>query len=646
MTLTAAAPIRILLVEDNPGDARLILEVLTEMGAAGFTLEKLDRLEPALERMRGAALDVVLLDLGLPDSQGLATFERARMEAPTQPIIVISGLDDEQVALEAVRSGAQDYLVKGRIEGHLLGRVIRYAIERQRAEQRLRTSETMYRSLVANSPFGIQRVSPEGRVLSANPALVAMLGYDNEDEVLKLDMARDVYAVAAERASQVSNLIAQGELTVESEWKRRDGTRIRARRTGRVVRSPDGDVLYFDIVVEDVTQQRVTEQQLAQARKMEAIGQLAGGVAHDFNNLLTVILGSSDLLLETVAADSPDRAEIGDIRQAALRAAELTRQLLAFSRQQVLQPQALDLNHVVEGMQKMLGRLIGEDVELRTALDASLGTVRADPGQMEQIILNLAVNARDAMPDGGHLTIETANADLDATYVAAHSPALPGPYVMLAVTDTGMGMDQATQSRVFEPFFTTKEQGKGTGLGLATVYGIVKQSGGLIWLYSEPGQGATFKIYLPRITAAATAHTVPPDPRALRGTETVLVVEDDSTVRSLTQRVLAGQGYTVLVADSGAAALALVLGHAGAIDLLITDVVMPGMSGRDLGNRFIEARPTARVLFLSGYPGEAIARRGILEAGVNFLQKPFTVEALGRKVREVLEAEGRKPARE
>ena len=638
MTVAAtAAPVRILLVEDNPGDARLILEVLTEIGATGFTLEKLDRLEPALERMRQASLDVVLLDLGLPDSQGLATFERARLEAPSQPIIVISGLDDEQVALEAVRSGAQDYLVKGRIEGHLLARVIRYAIERQRAEQRLRASEAMYRSLVANSPFGIQRVSPDGRVLSANPALVTMLGYGSEEELLGLDLARDVYLVPQERDVNVREVLAQGQATVESEWKRKDGTRIRARRSGRAVRDARGEVAYFDIVVEDVTQQRAMERQLAQALKMEAVGQLAGGVAHDFNNLLTVILGSADLLLETVAADSPDRAEIADIKQAAVRAATLTRQLLAFSRQQVLQPQVLDLNEVVSGMQKMLGRLIGEDIELRTALDPALGTVRADPGQMEQIVLNLAVNARDAMPDGGQLTIETSNADLDAGYVATHGPAIPGPYVLLAVTDTGTGMDQTTQAHVFEPFFTTKEQGKGTGLGLATVYGIVKQSGGLIWLYSEPGQGATFKVYLPRLTAAVTAHVPNHAPHALKGTETILVVEDDKTVRSLTQRVLAGQGYTVLVAENGAAGLRLARGHAGAIDLLITDVVMPAMNGRELAKQFTEGHPQARVLFLSGYAGEAIARRGILEAGVNFLQKPFTIEALAQKVREVLD---------
>jgi two-component system, cell cycle sensor histidine kinase and response regulator CckA len=636
-TALASTPIKVLLVEDNPGDAQLILEVLSEVGTTDFQFEQLDRLGPALERLRGAAVDVVLLDLGLPDSQGIETFRRARREAPLQPIIVISGLDDEEVALEAVRSGAQDYLVKGRIEGHLLARVIRYAIERRRAEQQLRTSETMYRSLVQNSPYGIQRVSPAGQVLSANPALVRMLGYASEEEVLRLDMARDVYADPHEREPLVAELITRGELTAESDWKRKDGKVVRVRRTGRLVNDAEGHGKYLDVIVEDVTRQRAMELQLQQAAKMEAIGHLAGGVAHDFNNLLTVILGSADLLLETMPAASVDREEIGDIRRAALRAADLTRQLLAFSRQQVLQPHVLDLNHIVEGMEKMLGRLIGEDVELRTRLDPALGATRADPGQMEQIILNLAVNARDAMPEGGQLTLETSNAELDAAYVADHAPALPGAYVMLAVSDTGVGMDQATQARVFEPFFTTKEVGKGTGLGLATVYGIVKQSGGFIWLYTEPGQGATFKIYLPRVADAAAAAGTPVNREVLVGTETVLLVEDEEAVRTITQRILEGQGYTVLVAQDSASALELAEGHAGIIHLLLSDVVMPGINGPALATRLAERRPATRVLFLSGYAGEAITRRGTLPTGMAFLQKPFSVSALARKVREVLD---------
>jgi two-component system, cell cycle sensor histidine kinase and response regulator CckA len=501
---------------------------------------------------------------------------------------------------------------------------------------RLNHAESMYRSFVENSPYGIMRTLPIGTILAANPALVRMLGYESEAEILPLK-ARDLYVHPEDRPIPVAQLLARGELILELRWKRKDGAGITVRASGRVIRDAGGNVEYFDNVIEDVTQQRVLEMQLQQARKMEAIGQLAGGVAHDFNNLLTVILGSADLLLTAPSAGSSDREEIGDIRRAAMRAAELTRQLLAFSRQQVLQPKVLDLNHVVEGMEKMLGRLIGAEVDLRTRLAPDLGAVRADPSQLEQIILNLAVNARDAMPEGGELTVETANANLDAPYVAAHGPVPPGSYVMLAVSDTGVGMDQATQARVFEPFFTTKEMGKGTGLGLATVYGIVKQSGGFIWLYSEPGQGATFKIYLPRVVTGTDAATAVTDPGVLIGTETVLLVEDEDAVRTLTQRVLEGQGYTVLVAEDGPTALALAGRHSGAIHLLISDVVMPKMRGREVASRLAELRPETKVLFISGYAGEAATRRGILEAGMAFLQKPFTVEGLARKVREVLD---------
>ncbi|HEX4634350.1 MAG TPA: response regulator [Gemmatimonadales bacterium] len=637
-TGVAAPPIHVLLVEDNPGDARLILEVLTEVGARDFQLEKLDRLEPAIERLRGVAVDVVLLDLGLPDSQGIDTFRRARREAPTQPIIIISGLDDEQVALEAVRSGAQDYLVKGRIEGHLLARVIRYALERKRAERLLLDSETMYRSLVENSPFGILRASLDGRLLAANPAIVRMLGYTTEAEVLRLDLARDVNLLDPEELKRRVGIVhAQGGLTSESPWKRKDGLTFVARRTSRVPRGPNGEAQHIDVVVEDVSERRTLETQLQQAQKMEAIGQLAGGVAHDFNNLLTVILGSADLLLETIPSGTPEREDVGDIRRAAVRAADLTRQLLAFSRKQTLQLQVLDLNHIVEGMEKMLVRLIGEDVDLRTRLDRYLGATKADPGQVEQILLNLVVNARDAMPDGGQLTIETSNVDLDEIYVSDHSPALPGPYVMLAVSDTGMGMDQATQARVFEPFFTTKEVGKGTGLGLATVYGIVKQSGGFIWLYSEPGEGATFKVYLPRVDALAAGAAPAAAEGTLAGTETILLVEDEDAVRTLTQRALEGQGYTVLAAKHGADALTIADGYPGTIHLLISDVVMPKMNGPEVAAGLTKRRSAIRTLFLSGYPGEAISRRGSLDEGVAFLQKPFTIEGLARKVREVLD---------
>ena len=382
------------------------------------------------------------------------------------------------------------------------------------------------------------------------------------------------------------------------------------------------------------------EEQLRQSQKMEAIGRLAGGVAHDFNNLLTIVSGYSELLLERLDQEDPMRPHIEEIKKAGDRAASLTRQLLAFSRKQVMAPQVVDLNRVVAGMNRMLQRLIGEDVELVAICCDDLWRVKADPGQIEQVIMNLAVNARDAMPKGGRLTIETANVELDETYSQRHLAIAPGPYVMLAVSDTGDGMDTATQARVFEPFFTTKEQGKGTGLGLATVYGIVKQSGGYIWLYSEPGEGATFKIYLPRAEgkvpeARKTEERVQPT----MGSETILVVEDDEAVRGFVRGVLQSRGHTLLEAGNSNEALSLLRTHQQPIQLLLTDVVMPQMSGRELAQQLLALQPKMKVLFMSGYTDNAVVQHGALEPGTNFLQKPFSPERLMRKVREILDAE-------
>jgi signal transduction histidine kinase/ActR/RegA family two-component response regulator len=381
-----------------------------------------------------------------------------------------------------------------------------------------------------------------------------------------------------------------------------------------------------------------TQDQLAQAGKMEAIGHLAGGVAHDFNNLLMVIMGRTELLLNDLEATDPKRSTAKVIEQTAQRAADLTRQLLAFSRKQVLNPAVLDLNAVVSKMGEMLRRLIGEDIALVTVLGSALGHVKTDPGQIEQIIMNLAVNARDAMPEGGRLTLETANVELDAAYTRKHVGARPGPHVMLALSDTGIGMDAQTQARIFEPFFTTKGPRKGTGLGLAMVYGIVKQSGGNIWVYSEPGKGATFKIYLPRIEDPIDGSQVGSSlPAPVHGVETILLVEDEDTVRDLTRDILEAHGYTVLEARHGAEALRISEQHAGTIDLMLTDVVMPEMGGREVAERLTVLRPATKVLFMSGYTDSAIVHHGLLDAGTAFLQKPFSATVLVRKVRATLD---------
>jgi two-component system cell cycle sensor histidine kinase/response regulator CckA len=381
------------------------------------------------------------------------------------------------------------------------------------------------------------------------------------------------------------------------------------------------------------------QDQLAQARKMEAVGLLAGGVAHDFNNMLMVMLGRSDLLLRRLGAADPMRRDLELIRSTGRRAADLTRQLLAFSRKQVLEPRVLNLNAVVGELAPMLERLIGENIELQTALATGLGEVRADRGQMEQVMMNLVVNARDAMPRGGRLTLETSNLELDAATVRGRVGMRPGPHVLLAITDTGVGMDEATRARIFEPFFTTKRFGEGTGLGLATVHGIVNQSGGTIWVYSEPDQGTTFKIYLPRVTdAAADAAATETSDATPRGSETILLVEDQGDVRDLACDVLEAQGYLVLLAGDGAEALEVARAHAGRIHLLLTDVVMPRMSGRELAERLGPLRPDMSVLYMSGYPDRAVVDHGMLGPGVTFLQKPVATEALARKVREVMDA--------
>ena len=382
---------------------------------------------------------------------------------------------------------------------------------------------------------------------------------------------------------------------------------------------------------------RKSEEQLRQWQRVEAIGRLAGGVAHDFNNLLMTILGCSELLLRDFDPQDPRREEVEEIRRAAQRATSLTHQLLAFGRRQVLQPQVLGLNEIVENMNRMLRRLIGEDIQFLTILTPGLWPVKVDPGQIEQVIMNLVVNVRDAMPGGGRLTIETANANLDAAYARRHISVKPGAYVMLAVTDTGCGMNADTQSHLFEPFFTTKEKEKGTGLGLSTVYGIIKQSGGNIWAYSEIDKGSTFKVYLPRAEEAVRSYKPKePTPVVAGGTETILLVEDEEAVRTMISRVLQGSGYQILEARHGKEALEICRQHIGPIHLMVTDVIMPQMSGRELAEQLAPLRPEMKILFMSGYPDNAIVHHGVLEAGTAFLQKPFTLSALENKVREVL----------
>jgi two-component system cell cycle sensor histidine kinase/response regulator CckA len=406
----------------------------------------------------------------------------------------------------------------------------------------------------------------------------------------------------------------------------------------RPVLDQKGIVIGVIGIARDVTEQRELEQRLVQSQKMDAIGRLAGGVAHDFNNMLTAIQGYSSLLLTELPERDSRRENVEEILKASERATALTKQLLAFSRRQVLEPRVLDLNEVVRNLSRMLSRLIGENIELSVSPAPDLWHVLADPGQIEQVLLNLAINARDAMPRGGRLTIETRNTQLDGSHWRKDFPVQSGDYSLLAVTDTGVGIPPEIQTRLFEPFFTTKPRGEGTGLGLSTVYGIVKQSGGYIWVYSEPGAGSTFKVYLPRVDAALTASETPRTANSASGSETILFVEDEREVRSLVEKLLRLQGYKVLSAADPAAALAHARGHSGVVDLLITDVMLPGLSGRDLAQQIQKLKPEIPILFISGYSDDAVVRHGNLDAGTHFLQKPFTPLQLGKKIREILDA--------
>jgi len=516
---------------------------------------------------------------------------------------------------------------------------------RQMAEAALRESEARFRSLVEAAPEGIF-VQSQGRFVYVNPAMLRLFGASRVEDLLGMEIMERIAPECREAVReriQLQRETGKPAPLMDQEYLRLDGSQVPVETTAVPVRYQGRDAHL--VFVRDITERKQTERekakleaQLAQAQKMESVGRLAGGVAHDFNNLLTVINLYSDMALRSLEPDNPLRQDLEEIRRAGDRAAQLTRQLLIFSRRQPLEMRTLNLNEVLQGLAKMLPRLLGEDILLQMKLAPDLGYIHADPGQIEQVVVNLAVNARDAMSEGGQLTLETVNTTLDKLFLRLHSGVEEGEYIMLAVSDTGVGMTEEVKAHLFEPFFTTKGPGKGTGLGLATVYGIVKQHRGHIWVYSEPGLGSTFKVYLPRVEAGPAATSRSEEATALpRGSETVLVVEDEPAVRSVAVRVLSGLGYQVLEASSGLDALQVAATWGQMIHLLLTDVIMPEMNGKALAEQLTALYPALKVLFISGYTDETISRRGVLEEGVAFLQKPFTPSRLAHKVREVLD---------
>ena len=628
--------ITVLMIEDNPNDSELIREMLAEaqlknpylppisLTVAGCLAEGL----PVLSR---GGIDLVLLDLSLPDSDGLETLGEVRACRSDVPVVVMTGHNDEETAFEALCRGAQDYLVKGQVNAALLVRSIRYTMERYRTNERLEgyvqelwKNERRFRGITENLADGIAIVDNSGRIKYANLAAEALLCGPSQS----LEGMPFGYPLVLGEAIEI-------EVT-------REGRQV-ASAEMQVVKMPWDDEMVYLVSLRDITEREYLQEQVKQLQKMEAVGRLASGVAHDFNNMLVAIMGYTEMLKTCFEQDGqPDGSGqefVFEIERAAERAATLTGQLLSFSRRQDHEPRLMNINEVVSDLSKMLKRLIGEDIECRISLSESAGNVKTDPGQLEQVIMNLVVNARDAMPRGGKLTIETDNADLDENYTRLHPDVRPGSYVMLAVSDTGCGMENAVTSRIFEPFFTTKGKGEGTGLGLSMIYGTVKQSKGHIIVYSEVGEGTTFKIYLPRFDESSLqVHENANSVTTLTGSETILVVEDELSIRRLVKRGLPRYGYTVLTARDSSEALDQLEGAEHSIDMLLTDVVLPGASGKEVSEMIRARCPDIKVLFMSGYPNQAVIHQGRVEPGMDFIHKPFTMDILAGKIRTVIDS--------
>jgi two-component system, cell cycle sensor histidine kinase and response regulator CckA len=631
----AATPIRLLLVEDSPNDVEL---ALSELKAAGFCTEPTVAGNKAefLSVYKKNRFDAVISDFELRSWAGLEALKEIRASGDDVPFLLVSGTLGEEAAVECIKQGVSDYVLKDHMSR--LPVVLQRSIEERALREDLRKSEARNRDLVANSIYGICRASIDGNFLDVNAALLTMLGMEGVEDLNELNLVRDVFRFPEQFVKLMASCRDNGPIAgAETEWRRRDGGIVAVRLHVRRLSLP-GEPESVELIAEDVTELRAMERQLRQAQKFEAIGQLAGGIAHDFNNVVGAILGWAELGYDQNRANPTAAERFLRIKEQAERAASLTRELLAFARRQVLQPRAVDLNTVTSGLISFLDRVIGKDIELKVVTSA-LEPVKADPTQVEQVLMSLCLNARDAMPGGGRMIIETEMVELDDSYCRFYPYVAPGRYAVLSVSDTGIGMDTETRERIFEPFFTTKGQGKGTGMGLATAYGIVKQHGGFIHVYSEPGQGSLFRLYFPAIEGVIadgmkTAASAP-SRQEVRGSETILIAEDHESIREMARQALITLGYKVLAAANGEEALELCKYEKP--DLAILDVVMPKVGGPAAAAKLIERFEGLPIVFASGYSQNSETLAGT-DPNARYLQKPYSPTALGRVIREVLDA--------
>ncbi|MFA6562846.1 MAG: response regulator [Verrucomicrobiia bacterium] len=638
--------IRILLVDDEEDFYILTRELLAGIPGNRYAVDWAGSYDAALGVLEVEQHAIWLVDYRLGAHDGLELMREALNRGNKAPMILMTGQGDHEVDMAAMKIGASDYLPKDHMDARTLERCIRYALERARTLESLQVSEVRFRSAFYGAVPGMALTSVDGRFMRVNRSLCDMLGY-SVAELLEKSFHTIVHPDDAQASERLlETLMSSGRPTqLEKRFLHKCGGTVWTYWSVSLLRDQHGKPLYFLSQIHDLTERKRTEEALRQseellhkAQKMEAVGRLAGGVAHDFNNILTVISGYATMLSKKLEDNPTLKREADEIQASAERAATLTRQLLALSRKQLLNPKVLDLNTVVGGIEKMLRRLIGEDVELRIQLDEAIGRVKVDPGQIEQVIMNLVINARDAMPSGGKLTIQTASVVQDKPGTLSESGIPSGHYTAIIVTDTGTGMTEDVKSHLFEPFFTTKGRDKGTGLGLATCHGIIKQSGGYIHVYTERGHGTAFKIYLPVVLGDAEALKPPSKAGVVQsGSETVLLVEDEDPVRDFAVRLLREAGYTVLEARNGTDALRVLQEQESRkIDIMVTDVIMPQMGGKELADQLKRLRPNTRILFVSGYTGDALDNSGVLKTGAAFLEKPFSAARLTQKIREVM----------